>query len=170
MLVAALAFAGPAQATVVDRAHYSAPSATTSSSAGAIHTEGVVSGNFRIRAGSRARHGVLRARQYAFSETWTNTANGRTSRSAGDANIRDVSARTSRASIFEFTTVESGRPFNLADASGRILIRDRGAIRTTYLFDTEGDDTPGGVFLEELTVRVSGPHPASTCPRTSSAR
>jgi len=36
---------------------------------------------------------------------------------------------------------------------------DRGAIRQTYLFDTEGDHTPGGVFLELLEERVSGPHP-----------
>ena len=42
---------------------------------------------------------------------------------------------------------------------GRILVRDRGAIRQTYLFDTEGDDMPGGIFLEPLEERVSGPHP-----------
>ena len=45
------------------------------------------------------------------------------------------------------------------DASGRVLLRDRGAIRETYLFDTEGDAVPGGIFLEKLSLRVSGPHP-----------
>ena len=39
------------------------------------------------------------------------------------------------------------------------MLRDRGAITTTYLFDTLGDDVPGGDFIEELDVRISGPHP-----------
>jgi hypothetical protein len=70
-----------------------------------------------------------------------------------------VSATHISGSIFEFTTVESGRPFNLVDASGRVLVRDRGSIRQTYTFDTEGDHTPGGQFLDLLIERVSGPHP-----------
>jgi len=161
VLIAALALAAPAQATVVDRDHYSAPYSDDFELCGfSIHTEGVVSGNFRIRAGKHDLDTAFFALDnYAYSETWTNTENGRTLTLWGDAVIRDVSARHVSGSIFEFTTVESGRPFNLADASGRVLLRDRGAIRTTYLFDTEGDDTPGGVFLEELAVRVSGPHP-----------
>jgi hypothetical protein len=43
--------------------------------------------------------------------------------------------------------------------TGAVLLRDRGVIRTTILFDTLGDDTPGGVTLEELDVSVAGPHP-----------
>ena len=43
--------------------------------------------------------------------------------------------------------------------TGRIVSRDRGVIRETYLFDTLGDATPGGLFLETLGLRVSGPHP-----------
>jgi hypothetical protein len=39
------------------------------------------------------------------------------------------------------------------------VLRDRGVIRTTILFDTLGDETPGGEFLDEIDVEVSGPHP-----------
>ena len=35
----------------------------------------------------------------------------------------------------------------------------RGSIRDTYLFDTRGDHTPGGDFLDLIEERVSGPHP-----------
>ena len=43
--------------------------------------------------------------------------------------------------------------------TGRVVLRDRGVIRETYLFDTLGDDTPGGMYIEQLGLRVSGPHP-----------
>jgi hypothetical protein len=42
---------------------------------------------------------------------------------------------------------------------GNIVLRDRGAIRIAWLFDTLGDSQPGGMFLDESVVRVSGPHP-----------
>jgi hypothetical protein len=56
------------------------------------------------------------------------------------------------------------RRLSIPDASGRIVERDRGAIRQTYRFDTEGDDVPGGIFLELLEERVSGPHPGFFMP------
>ena len=90
---------------------------------------------------------------------WTNTANGKFFTEWGNGLLHDVSATHVSGSIFRFTTVEAGRPFNVVDSSGQTIVRDRGAIRQTYLFDTEGDNTPGGVFLELLEERVSGPHP-----------
>ena len=57
----------------------------------------------------------------------------------------------------------------LRDMTGGILLRDRGVIRTTVLFDTLGDDTPGGVTLEELDVSVAGPHPGSSWTAKTSA-
>ena len=151
----------PAQATVRDHEHYSQPFSDDFVACGfSIHTEGLATGNARIRVGKRDLDtAFFGLDNYAYSETWTNTANGRTLTIWGDAVIRDVSATHVEGSIFRFTTVESGRPFNLADASGHVLIRDRGAIRQTYLFDTEGDHTPGGIFLDLLEERVSGPHP-----------
>jgi hypothetical protein len=32
-------------------------------------------------------------------------------------------------------------------------------VRGTILYDTLGDDTPGGVVLEVIALRISGPHP-----------
>ena len=43
--------------------------------------------------------------------------------------------------------------------TGKVVSRDRGVLRETYLFDTLGDDTPGGLNLELLGLRVSRPHP-----------
>jgi hypothetical protein len=39
------------------------------------------------------------------------------------------------------------------------VARDRGSGRFHILFDTEGDDVPGGIFIEEFPPAVHGPHP-----------
>jgi len=161
-LAGLLALAAPASATVINHEHYSVPYSDDFELCGfPVHVEGVASGNARIRAGKgdldTAFFGLD---NYRYSETWTNTDTGRMFTIWGDAVIRDVKATHIAGSIFQFTTVESGRPFNLVDSSGRTLLRDRGSIRETYLFDTEGDHTPGGIFLETIALRVAGPHPA----------
>ena len=39
------------------------------------------------------------------------------------------------------------------------MARDRGNVHFRILFDTEGDDVPGGILVEELEPEVHGPHP-----------
>jgi len=57
-------------------------------------------------------------------------------------------------------TIEVGQPYFIRDKSGKVVLRDVGLIETSYVFDTLGDSTPGGVLLEEpKVVRVVGPHP-----------
>lgn len=161
VVVASLALTVPAQATVQDHEHYSVPFSDDFELCGfSIHLEGLASGNARNRVGKgdldTAYFGLD---NYEYTSRFTNTANGRYFTQWGNAILHDIKATHVEGSTFRFTTVEAGRPFNLSDSSGRVLVRDRGAIRSTYLFDTEGDHTPGGVFLELLSERVSGPHP-----------
>ena len=61
--------------------------------------------------------------------------------------------------VYAFITIEAGQPFVVRDGDGNIVLRDRGVIRRRVLFDTLGDSTPGGVFLDEEILSVSGPHP-----------
>jgi hypothetical protein len=161
VLAASLALTVPAQATVQDHEHYSQPITDDFEACGfSLHLEGLATGNARNRVGKgdldTAYFGLD---NYEYSVKVTNTANGHYFTQWGNAIIRDVKATHIEGSIFQFTTVESGRPYNLSDSSGRVLVRDRGSIRQTYLFDTEGDHTPGGIFLDLLSERVSGPHP-----------
>ena len=160
-VAALLAMALPAQAKVIDREHYTFSESTEFEECGfSIRSDFTASGHTRTRVGKHDLDTAFFALDnYEYTDRWTNTANGRFLTIWGNAVIRDVKATHVEGSIFQFTTVESGRPFNLADASGRVILRDRGAIRETYLFDTEGDDVPGGIFLETLSLRVSGPHP-----------
>ena len=93
------------------------------------------------------------------TETITNPANGDFLVIEGNNLLHDTKATSVGGSVFRFTSIEAGQPFVLRDMTGGVLLRDRGVIRTTVLFDTLGDDTPGGVTLEELDVSVAGPHP-----------
>jgi hypothetical protein len=51
------------------------------------------------------------------------------------------------------------QPFAVYDSAGNLVVRDRGSIHFHALFDTLGDDVPGGVFLQDLGADVHGPHP-----------
>jgi hypothetical protein len=160
-LAVLLALAVPAQAKVVGHEHYSQPYGDDFTACGfPVHVEGLASGNAHLRVGlGDLDTAFFQLDNYRFSETWTNTDNGHYFTIWGDGLVHDVKATHVSGSVFEFTTIESGRPFNITDANGTTLVRDRGSIRHTYLFDTEGDDTPGGILLEEIAVRVNGPHP-----------
>ncbi|MFL5775430.1 MAG: hypothetical protein ACJ76W_04065 [Chloroflexota bacterium] len=63
------------------------------------------------------------------------------------------------ATIFEFTSINSGQPFVVRDSDGNLVMRDRGVIREVIQFDTLGDDVPGGEFVTGVSFSVSGPHP-----------
>ena len=46
----------------------------------------------------------------------------------------------------------------ITDSAGNLVARDRGVLRRTILFDTGGDDVPGGEFVALLDLRLAGPH------------
>jgi hypothetical protein len=72
--------------------------------------------------------------------------------------FNELRATRVEGSIFEFEAVEAGQ-FRLYDSGGRLVARARGDVRFRILFDTEGDDIPGGIFIEELSAEAHGPHP-----------
>jgi uncharacterized protein (DUF2147 family) len=102
--------------------------------------------------------------QVDFVDTITNLANGKFYTIEGHVLNKDVKAVPQGGTLFVFDTIEVGQPFTVTDMSGEIRIRERGQLRFTYLFDTEGNDgpdgnpAPGGITLEDLDVKVAGPH------------
>ena len=48
----------------------------------------------------------------------------------------------------------------IRDSDANLVSRDRGVIRPTILFDTGGDQEPGGEFVELLDLDLAGPHPS----------
>ena len=161
LAVALLAWALPAHAEVILHEHFADSFSDDPELCGIpVHSEFEFSGVTHLRVGKgdldSAFFLLLRIQT---TETITNPANGKFLVIEGNALQHDVKATPVGGSVFEFTAVEAGQPFVLRDMAGAVLLRDRGVIRTTILFDTLGDDTPGGVTLEEIDVRVAGPHP-----------
>jgi hypothetical protein len=76
----------------------------------------------------------------------------------GSSIFNEVKAVPLGGNLFRFTAVEAGQPFRLYDSQGVLLPRDRGVIRHTAVFDTEGDAIPDAVLIEEFEPSVRGPH------------
>jgi hypothetical protein len=124
-----------------------------------VQIEGTASGHGRIRTGTgKVATAFFALTNFAFSETWT-AANGKSVTVTGNAVFNEVKAVPLGGNVFRFTAIEAGQPFRLYDSQGSLLLRDRGVIRSSLVFDTLGDATPGGVVVEELEPSVRGPHP-----------
>ena len=125
-----------------------------------IHVDGVQWGKFHIRQGTGKNETAFFAHdQYAFRETWTNTDTDAYFVISGNGLFNEVKATRISGSVFMFRSVNSGQPFVVQDSNGNVVIRDRGTIQETILFDTGGDAVPGGTFIDLVSDAVHGPHP-----------
>ncbi|HSV41428.1 MAG TPA: hypothetical protein VLI04_21875 [Nocardioidaceae bacterium] len=89
-------------------------------------------------------------------ETYTNPKNGRWFTLAVDANHRETDGHHVEGTIWEFTAKGSGASFTVTDESGAVIFRDTGTYETTFLFETFGDDSPGGEVLSEELIDLDG--------------
>jgi hypothetical protein len=127
-----------------------------------FQVESTFSGRAMIKDATPATDGQFFYAQdnYQYRDVITNPATGEFVIVRGNGIIKEIQPRQMEGSVFTFLTHEAGQPFVVEDSSGRVVLRDRGMITLSYVFDTLGDSAPGGVFLEDpVVVRVSGPHP-----------
>ena len=159
---ALIVWAAPAGATVVDKGHYSGSYSESFDDCGfEVVVEGTGSGHYRIRAGKRDTDTAFFLNDnYSYAETLTNPATGAFVTITAQAVFNEIRATPIGGSVFQFDAVEAGQPFTVYDADGNLVVRERGVIVHHVLFDTEGDDVPGGIEIEYLGADVHGPHPA----------
>ena len=125
-----------------------------------IEVEGRATGRVQIRRGKGKTASAFFAHvRFSYRETHTNTETGEWFVVRGHGVFNEVKARRVTGNIFKFTSIEAGQPFVIEDSAGRVVVRDRGVIRYSILFDTLGDDEPGGELVEEFEPDVRGPHP-----------
>ena len=151
----------PANATVVDRGHYfSEPYSFSHDECGfEVNVQGTSSGSFRVREGKGKTATAFFAHDnFSFTETQTNPVTGAFVTITANAVFNEVKARRVEGNLFEFEAVEAGQ-FRMFDSDGGLVARDRGSIHFRILFDTEGDDVPGGILVEDLGADVHGQHP-----------
>ena len=151
--------AGPAAGTVVESGFYSGTDSFSFDDCGfTIEGETEFYGHFRIRAdkGGQAFYGMDK---FWYRDVLTNADTGEWFVIRGNGLFSEIKAANVGGNVYEFVAIEAGQPFVVEDSSGRVIVRDRGVIRHTVLFDTLGDGAPGGILLEETHTSVHGPHP-----------
>lgn len=150
----------PANAAPIVNERYAGTESFTD--CGGFQVESTFSGRVMIKDATPATDGQFFYLQdnYQYRDVITNPATGKFVVVRGNGIFKEVQARQVEGSVFTFMTHEAGQPFVVEDSSGRVVLRDRGMITLSYVFDTLGDSEPGGEFLEDpAVVRVSGPHP-----------
>ncbi len=152
--------AAPAPATVVDQGHFvDEPYGFSYDCGFPIEVTGVATGNFRLREGKGDdATAFFSLDRISFREIHTNPQTGAWFSVSGHFASNEITARRIDGSVFEFRTIKAGQPAVIEDAAGNLIARDRGVLRVTILFDTGGDDEPGGTFVDLLDVDLNGPH------------
>lgn len=117
-------------------------------------------GTFAMRAGTGPDAGAFFARNTYFFEEVHTRDGGPTIYVSGHGRWIEVTGTQVEGSIFEFTVVNAGQPLEVRDEDGQLIVLDRGLYRERVLFDTLGDDVPGGEFVDQLEWTVRGPHPS----------
>jgi len=159
-LLAAL-IAASAQATVRERMTYHDEWSFVEDCGFPVQVTGSGDGRFTIREGKTKDEGAFPVLdRFSYRETWTNLETGEWFVIRGKEIFNEVEATRVEGSIFEFRVVEAGQPFVVEDSDGNVVVRNRGSVRFSYLFDTGGDDEPGGEFVADVDFRVAGPHPS----------
>ena len=153
----------PVSATIYSRERYGGTDAFSYECGDGnwIDVQAEFGGIFTIRAGKNGDEDAFFAHDnFWWHEIHTNRlAPERWIELSGNGNFEETRATRVSGSIFLFDSVLAGQPFMVRDSSGDVILRDSGAIRETILFDTLGDDTPGGEFIESVSFSVAGPHP-----------
>jgi hypothetical protein len=159
-LIAVLAFTTvPAAGTVIEQQHYSGTDSFSFDDCGfTLEVESEFEGHFLLRV-DKGGEAFLVKDTFSYRDVLTNPETGQWFVQRGKGLFHEIKATLIGGTIYEFVAVEAGQPFVIEDSAGNVIVRDRGVIRHTALFDTLGDGTPGAVFLEETHTAVNGPHP-----------
>ncbi len=151
--------ASPAAGTVIGQQHYSGTDSFSFDDCGfTIEVESAFEGHALLRADKGGEAFLLKDR-FSYRDVLTNAETGGWFVIRGHGLFHEIKATLVGGTIYEFVAVEAGQPFVIEDSAGNVVVRDRGVIRHTALFDTLGDGMPGGIFLEETHTSVHGPHP-----------
>ncbi len=157
-----LAGGSAAQAEVIREEPFSEPYGGVFTLCGIqVVVEGTFSSTLHYRVGKgKVASAFFQHDKYRYSDTVTNPLTGKFFTTEGKGLNHDLKATALGGNVFRFTVIQAGQPFAIRDSSGRLVLRDRGVIRTTLLFNTRGDGIPGGDFIEDISVEFSGPHPS----------
>lgn len=148
----------PVLATTVEREHFEGTDSYSYTDCGfPVDVAVTFSGHSVIRA-TKGGEAFLGSTTTRFTEVHTNLQNGKSFVLRGKSLFKELHATQVDGTIYRFEAIEAGQPFVIEDAGGKVVVRDRGVIRYTALFDTLGDGVPSAELVEDLGAVVHGPH------------
>ena len=162
LALSALALALPAQATVIFHEQFDDTFSEDFEECGmSLRSDLAFQGVTHLRVGNGdLESAFLLQLRIDVTETITNRANGKHFSIENHSVVKDVKATRVEGTVFEFTRLEAGQAFTVRDMNGNEVLRESGSIWFKSLFDTLGDETPGGEVVTDFEpVRVNGPHP-----------
>ena len=144
----ALVVVAPVSAAPIEREHYSDTDSFDFDDCGfVIHDEVTFEGVFMLKAPKSPGAPPRYFDNYEVHEVLT--ANGRTLYIDHNGLYKDLHITLVEGTIYQFVAMEAGQPFVVRDEQGRVLIRDRGVLFTTFQVDTKGDtDLDNDEFIE----------------------
>ena len=150
-----------AGAQIIERGSFTEPFTFAYDDCGfPVQVTGEFTSRYRIRQGKgKTASAFFLHDRFSYREVHTNLLTGRSFVVRGNGLFNEIRARRVSGNVFEFTAIEAGQPFVMEDSAGNVVLRDRGVIRYRILFDTLGDNVPGGELIHEFEPSVHGPHP-----------
>ena len=151
----------PAHAAPLVREHYSGTDSFDFDDCGfVIHNEVSFAGVFMLKA-PRAEGAPPRYfDNYEVHEVLS--ANGRTLTLDHQGLFKDLHVTLVEGTVYQYVGMEAGQPFVMRDEDGQVILRDRGVLKTTFQFDTQGDTDPDNDVFVEGSFSVladNGRHP-----------
>jgi hypothetical protein len=126
-----------------------------------VNGEGVFNGDFFVRIGKGEFEGAFYGHSnFDWTETHVRESDGATITISANVLSQETQATHVEGTVYTFTSINAGQLLVVRDAEGKVLLMDRGNITETILFDTLGDDTPGGEFIDSLSIRFAGQYPS----------
>jgi hypothetical protein len=125
-----------------------------------VEEDFTIEGKYSVSQGTTKTGGqFFRVKNLAtYAGTFTNLDTGAYFTAAWHTNFREMPATfvDQNGSVVTYQTKESGVWDTLRDSTGAVRYRSAGNLVFQYIYDTEGDSAPGGVFLDEQFIRTSG--------------
>lgn len=156
----ALVVALPASAAIVSRDPYSGSDAWSYSDCGfTVDVTSTYGGTFTVRSGPDP-DAFFAHDSYWFREVHVRRSDGKTGIVWGKGNFLETRAIPVGGTLFKFRAVNAGQLFTISNSAGNVLLRDRGMVDETIVFDTLGDGQPGGEFVSVVSTRFKGSFPS----------
>lgn len=98
--------------------------------------------------------------QYRVQETYTDLETGETLTVLANGVFHELRPEPvpGHPTRYTFSFIDAGKVFTVLDGSGEEVLRNRGVVKGTGVFDTLGDGVPGGVEVS-MDVVVAGQFP-----------